>query len=37
MNGLSEKQKLALTKYEKEGLRVLKNNPYGIWLDFLEN
>ena len=37
MNDFSKNQLDALNLYEKIGLNKLKNNPYGIWLDFLNN
>lgn len=37
MTGLTKKQKEALEIYEKKGLQDLKINPYGKWLDFIEN
>ena len=33
---LSNRQEEALKKYEAHGLNILKNEPFGIWKDFLD-
>jgi len=37
MNDFSKEQKESLNLYENIGLYTLKNNPYGMWLEFLNN